>query len=209
MLITRPRHDDSDRAGQSTIKAMPAHFVRQVAGHPLQPLIVRPLDPYGRIRWSDRLRLRATRRARFPPKGGEHGHVPNGYRGRCGDCTFASLSHRQHSLYLEPSEVLVIAREGAALGCTEAMFTLGDKPGDRWRQARERLAAHGCDDTLSSVRATVIRVLEETGLLTYLNPGVMSWPDFQRLKPAAPSMGMMPGTTATRLFASKDPHFPS
>jgi FO synthase len=105
--------------------------------------------------------------------------------------------------------VLVIAREGAAPGCTEAMFTLGDKPGDRWRQARERLDAHGYDDTLSCVRATVIRMLEETGLLTHLNPGVMSWQDFQRLKPAAPSMGMMPGTTATRLFASKDPHFPS
>jgi FO synthase len=53
-------------------------------------------------------------------------------------------------------------------------------------------------------------VLEETGLLTHLSPGViMSWQDFQRLKPVAPSMGMMPGTTATRLSADNGPHFSS
>ena len=69
------------------------------------------------------------------------------------------------------------------------MFTLGDEPGDRWRQARERLDAHGYDATLSYVRATVIRVLEETGLLTHLNPGVMSGQAFQRLKPVAPVHG--------------------
>jgi 2-iminoacetate synthase ThiH len=74
---------------------------------------------------------------------------------------------------------------------------------DRSRQAREWLDAHGYGDTLSYVRATVIRVLEETGLLTHLNPGVMSWQDFQRLKPVAPSMGIMLETAATRLFAAK------
>jgi FO synthase len=85
--------------------------------------------------------------------------------------------------------VPAIAREGAALGCKEVMFTLGDKPGDRSRQAREWLDAHGYDDTLSYVRATVIRVLEETGLLTPLNPGVTSWQDLQRLKPVVSSHG--------------------
>ena len=105
--------------------------------------------------------------------------------------------------------MLAIAREYAAPGCQEAMFTLGGKPGDRWRQARERLDAHGHDHTASYVRATVIRVLEETGLLTHLNSGVMSWQDFQRLKPVAPSTGMMPATTVTRLSADKGPHFTS
>ena len=66
--------------------------------------------------------------------------------------------------------MLAIAREGAALGCKRAMLTLGGRPGDRWRQVRGWLDAHGYDDTLSCVRATVIRVLEETGLLTHLNP---------------------------------------
>ena len=70
-------------------------------------------------------------------------------------------------------------------------------------QAREWLDAHGYDDTLSYVRAMAIRVLEETGLLPHLNPGVMSWQDFQRLKPVAPSMGMMLETTAERLFTEQ------
>src|SRR5436305_5980413 len=104
-------------------------------------------------------------------------------------------------MYLSPDEVLDIARKGAALGCKEALFTLGDRPEDRWPEAREWLDAHGYDDTLAYVRAMSIRVLEETGLLPYLNPGVLSWTDFQRLKPVAPSMGMMLETTATRLWS--------
>ena len=120
------------------------------------------------------------------------------------------MPHRLDSLYLEPDEVLAIAREGAALGCKEALFTLGDRPELRWRAAKEWLDAHGYDDTLSYVRAMAIRVLEETGLLPHLNPGVLSWQDFQRLKPVAPSMGMMLETTATRLFTQKGgPHFGS
>jgi FO synthase len=131
-------------------------------------------------------------------------------RDRCGYCTFATVPHRLHSLYLEPDEVLAIAREGAKMGCKEALFTLGDKPEERWHQARDWLDAHGYDDTLSYVRAMAIRVLEETGLLPHLNPGVLSWQDFQRLKPVAPSMGMMLETTATRLFSEKGgPHFGS
>ena len=118
-------------------------------------------------------------------------------RDRCGYCTFATVPHRLDSLYLEPDQILAIARRGAELGCKEALFTLGDKPEDRWRQAREWLDAHGYDDTLSYVRAMAIRVLEETGLLPHLNPGVLSWQDFQRLKPVAPSMGMMLETTAS------------
>jgi FO synthase len=131
-------------------------------------------------------------------------------RDRCGYCTFATVPHRLHGPYLEPDEVLAIARQGAALGCKEALFTLGDRPEDRWHQAREWLDARGYDDTLSYVRAMAIRVLEETGLLPHLNPGVLSWADFQRLKPVAPSMGMMLETTAARLFTEKGaPHYGS
>ncbi|MEU8305288.1 bifunctional FO biosynthesis protein CofGH [Actinomadura sp. NPDC048955] len=131
-------------------------------------------------------------------------------RDRCGYCTFATVPHRLDSPYLSPDEVLDIARRGAELGCKEALFTLGDRPEDRWRPAREWLDAHGYDDTLSYVRAMAIRVLEETGLLPHLNPGVLTWRDFQRLKPVAPSMGMMLETTATRLFSERGgPHFGS
>src|SRR5499427_8456820 len=124
-------------------------------------------------------------------------------RDRCGYCTFATVPGRLESPYLSPDEVLAIARQGAALGCKEALFTLGDRPEARWKQAREWLDAHGYDDTLSYVRAMAIRVLEETGLLPHLNPGVLTWQDFQRLKPVAPSMGMMLETTARRLFTER------
>ncbi|GAA3360196.1 bifunctional FO biosynthesis protein CofGH [Saccharopolyspora gregorii] len=131
-------------------------------------------------------------------------------RDRCGYCTFVTVPGRVESPYLSPDEVLDIARKGAAMGCKEALFTLGDRPEDRWTAARDWLDAHGYDDTLSYVRAMAIRVLEETGLLPHLNPGVMSWQELQRLKPVAPSMGMMLETTAARLFTEKGgPHFGS
>jgi FO synthase len=131
-------------------------------------------------------------------------------RDRCAYCTFVTVPGRLDSPYLSPDDVLAIARDGAALGCKEALFTLGDRPEARWRQAREWLDAHGYDDTLSYVRAMAIRVLEETGLLPHLNPGVLTWQDFQRLKPVAPSMGMMLETTSQRLFRERGgPHFGS
>ncbi len=121
-------------------------------------------------------------------------------RDRCHYCTFVTVPGRLPAAYLAPDEVLDIARKGAALGCKEALFTLGDRPEDRWPQAREWLDAHGYDSTLAYVRAMAIRVLEETGLLPHLNPGVMSWEELQRLKPVAPSMGMMLETTSTAVF---------
>ncbi|GAA3970189.1 bifunctional FO biosynthesis protein CofGH [Thermobifida alba] len=124
-------------------------------------------------------------------------------RDRCHYCTFATAPAKLPAPYLSPDEVLAIAREGAALGCKEALFTLGDRPEDRWPQARRWLDEQGYDDTLSYVRAMAILVLEETGLLPHLNPGVLTWSDFQRLKPVAPSMGMMLETTSTRLFTER------
>ncbi|WP_101388784.1 bifunctional FO biosynthesis protein CofGH [Streptomyces sp. TLI_146] len=126
-------------------------------------------------------------------------------RDKCHYCTFVTvpgkLRRAGHGMFMSPDEVLDIARRGAELGCKEALITLGDKPEDRWPEAREWLDARGYDDTIAYVRAISIRILEETGLLPHLNPGVMSWTDFQRLKPVAPSMGMMLETTATRLWS--------
>ena len=131
-------------------------------------------------------------------------------RDRCGYCTFVTVPGRVESPYLSPDDVLDIARQGAAMGCKEALFTLGDRPEDRWQAARDWLDAAGYDDTLSYVRAMAVRVLEETGLLPHLNPGVLTWRDLQRLKPVAPSMGMMLETTARRLFTKPGgPHYGS
>nr|WP_119611929.1 bifunctional FO biosynthesis protein CofGH [Streptomyces acidiscabies] len=135
-------------------------------------------------------------------------------RDKCHYCTFVTvpgkLRRAGHGMFMSPDEVLDVARKGASLGCKEALITLGDKPEDRWPEAREWLDAHGYDDTIAYVRAISIRILEETGLLPHLNPGVMSWTDLQRLKPVAPSMGMMLETTATRLWSEPGgPHYGS
>jgi FO synthase len=124
-------------------------------------------------------------------------------RDRCHYCTFATVPGRVPAAFLSPDEVLDIVRRGAELGCTEVLFTLGDRPEDRWTAAKEWLEEAGYPDTLSYVRAMSIKVLEETGVLPHLNPGVLSWTDFQRLKPVSASMGMMLETTATRLWSEK------
>ncbi|MFE7564536.1 bifunctional FO biosynthesis protein CofGH [Kitasatospora sp. NPDC057500] len=135
-------------------------------------------------------------------------------RDKCHYCTFVTvpgkLRREGHGMFMSPDEVLEVARRGAELGCKEALITLGDKPEDRWPEAREWLDAHGYDDTVAYVRAMSIRILEETGLLPHLNPGVLGWTDFQRLKPVSASMGMMLETTATRLWSEPGgPHYGS
>jgi FO synthase len=128
-------------------------------------------------------------------------------RDTCHYCTFVTVPGKLraagHGMYLEPDEVLEIARQGAALGCKEALFTLGDRPEARWPEAQQWLDERGYDTTLDYLRAMAVRVLEETGLLPHLNPGVLGWDEIARLKPVAPSMGMMLETTARRLFETK------
>ncbi|MGY1631634.1 bifunctional FO biosynthesis protein CofGH [Geodermatophilus sp. SYSU D01186] len=135
-------------------------------------------------------------------------------RDRCHYCTFVTTPGQLRAAgkapFLSPDEVLDVARAGAALGCKEALFTLGDRPEARWPVAAEWLEAHGFDSTPAYLRAMAIRVLEETGLLPHLNPGVLSWEEIQRLKPVSASMGMMLETTATRLWSEPGgPHFGS
>ena len=122
-------------------------------------------------------------------------------RDRCHYCTFATVPGKLESPYLDRDQVLAVARAGAAAGCKEALFTLGDRPEERWPQARDWLAARGYSSTLDYLRACAVAVLEETGLLPHLNPGVLSWDELHRLRPVAPSMGMMLETTARRLWA--------
>ena len=131
-------------------------------------------------------------------------------RDRCHYCTFATTPGHVPTAYLERDEVVAIARAGAAAGCKEALFTLGDRPEDRWAAAREWLDERGYSSTTDYLRACAIAVLEETGLLPHLNPGILSWAEMARLKPVAPSMGLMLETTADRLFTDRSgPHYGS
>ena len=128
-------------------------------------------------------------------------------RDTCHYCTFVTvpgkLRAQGRGMYLEPDEIVSLAARGAELGCKEALFTLGDRPELRWPEAAEWLDHRGYNSTLDYVRAMSIRVLEETGLLPHLNPGVMSWTEMSGLKPVAPSMGMMLETTSQRLFTTR------
>jgi FO synthase len=127
----------------------------------------------------------------------------------CHYCTFAHPPRRGERAFMTIDEVLDVARAGAAAGCREALFTLGDKPEVRYRAAREELAALGCDTTLEYLARASEAVLGETGLLPHLNPGVMTREDLRLLRPVSASMGMMLETTSERLSARGGPHFGS
>ena len=127
----------------------------------------------------------------------------------CHYCTFARPPRRGERAYLTIDEVLEIARAGAAAGCREALFTLGDKPELRYRAAREELVALGCETTLEYLHRAAGAVLEETGLLPHLNPGVLTSDDVRALRPVSASMGLMLETTSERLSARGGPHFGS
>src|ERR687884_1031561 len=127
----------------------------------------------------------------------------------CHYCTFARPPRRGERAYLTLDEVLEIARAGAAAGCHEALFTLGDKPELRYRVAREELAALGCETTLEYLARAARAVLDETGLLPHLNPGVMTRDELAELRRVSASMGIMLETTSERLSRRGGPHFGS
>src|SRR5437763_16208780 len=108
----------------------------------------------------------------------------------CHYCTFARPPRRGERAYMSIGEVVAVARAGAARGCREALFTLGDKPELRYRVAREELAALGCATTLEYLGRAADAVLDETGLLPHLNPGVMKVDDIRAVRPVSASMGL-------------------
>jgi FO synthase len=127
----------------------------------------------------------------------------------CHYCTFAGPPRRGERAYLTAEEVLEIARAGAAAGCKEALFTLGDKPERRYRVAREELAALGCETTIEYLVRMSALVLEETGLLPHANPGVMTRDELAALREVTASQGIMLETLSDRLSERGGPHFGS
>jgi len=127
----------------------------------------------------------------------------------CGYCTFARPPRRGERAFMTEDEVLAIAHAGKEAGCHEALFTLGDKPELRYRVARDELRALGCETTLEYLARCARLVLEETGLLPHLNPGVMTRSDLELLRPVSASMGIMLETTAERLGRKGGSHWAS
>ena len=127
----------------------------------------------------------------------------------CHYCTFAQTPKRIEAPYMSLDAVLDVARQGAALGCKEALFTLGEKPELRYRAAREALAAMGCETTLDYLGQAAQAVLDETGLLPHLNPGNMTPAEIDALRPTAASMGIMLESASERLTQKGMPHYGS
>ncbi len=127
-------------------------------------------------------------------------------RDKCTYCTFAQPPGGG-GMFLTPEEVLAVAQAGARHGCTEALFTLGDRPEDRWPQAAEFLSRAGYSSTLEYVAAMSSMVLDETGLFPHANPGLMSVADMKALRPTNPSMGLMLENISPRLMEPGMPHF--
>ncbi|MFU8817707.1 MAG: 5-amino-6-(D-ribitylamino)uracil--L-tyrosine 4-hydroxyphenyl transferase CofH, partial [Pseudomonadales bacterium] len=127
----------------------------------------------------------------------------------CHYCTFAQVPRKLKAAYLTVDEVLDIARHGAAMGCKEALFTLGEKPELRYKAARDALDAMGFATTLDYLHHVAQRVLDETGLLPHLNPGTMSAAELERLRPVSPSMGIMLESLSDRLCEKGMPHYGS
>jgi FO synthase len=119
----------------------------------------------------------------------------------CHYCTFAHPPRKGERAFMTAEEILAVARAGAEAGCKEALFTLGDKPELRYRVAREELAALGHDTTLSYLREMALLVLEETGLMPHLNPGVMDETDIAQLREVSVSQGIMLESVSKRLMA--------
>ncbi len=135
-------------------------------------------------------------------------------RDRCHYCIFVDtpgqLLSAHKPVFMSPEQVLAVARQGAALGCKEALLTLGDRPEDRWPEARAWLDAHGYASTLDYVAHIARLITAETGLLAHANPGVMYPDELRMLRPTAPSMGMMLETTSRELYETPgQPHYGS
>src|SRR5436190_18146891 len=128
-------------------------------------------------------------------------------RDRCGYCTFAKPPARLDAPYLSLDDVLDIARRGAAVGCHEALFTLGEAPEERYPAARAWLEEHGYGSTVDYLATVARRVLDETGLLPHANAGALAEDDLVRLRAVSPSQGMMIETLAERLGEPGGPHY--
>ncbi|HVD24987.1 MAG TPA: 5-amino-6-(D-ribitylamino)uracil--L-tyrosine 4-hydroxyphenyl transferase CofH [Gaiellaceae bacterium] len=127
----------------------------------------------------------------------------------CHYCTFARPPRRGEPAYMSEEEVLEVACAGARAGCREALFTLGDKPELRYRAACDELAELGCETTVEYLARCANLVLEETGLLPHVNPGVLARDELAALREVSVSAGLMLETTSERLARRGGPHFGS
>ena len=127
-------------------------------------------------------------------------------RDRCTYCTFAKPPGAG-GMYMTPDEVMAVAHAGERHGCTEALFTLGDRPEDRWSAARQFLSDNGYESTLEYVQHMTERVVDETSVLPHANPGLMDEATQRALRRSNPSLGLMLENISPRLMEPGMPHY--
>lgn len=124
----------------------------------------------------------------------------------CDYCTFRQSPAEAGSLFLSPEQVLSIAKAGQKLGCTEALFTLGERPEQRYPEAKTWLRDRGFKSTLDYLTFVCSLVLKETTLLPHSNPGTMSRIEMSKLKEVNVSLGVMLETLSFNLTKPGQPH---
>ena len=127
----------------------------------------------------------------------------------CHYCTFAESPRKGERAYLNATEVLALAEAGRETGCKEALFTLGDKPENRYRIASEELESLGHESTLSYLAEMAALVFKKTGLLPHVNPGVMTEQELTALRKVSISQGIMLESVSGRLCEKGGPHWGS
>src|ERR1700694_611160 len=192
------RHATLCRRRRRIMTATGSHAIRQRFDAPLAELIAEAAA----LRDSAHGRLISYSRKVFIP-------LTKLCRDVCHYCTFAQVPRAGKPVYLSPDEVLAIARAGAAAGCTEALFTLGDKPELRYQTSRDALKALGHETTISYLTAMCALVLRETGLLPHANPGVMTREEIASLRKVTASQGIMLESTSERLCDRGGVHYGS
>ncbi|TBR44961.1 7,8-didemethyl-8-hydroxy-5-deazariboflavin synthase subunit CofG [Marinomonas agarivorans] len=133
--------------------------------------------------------------------------LTNMCRDACGYCTFVQDPASPTANYMTPEDVLNVARQGEALQCKEALFSLGERPEEKHQKAREWLAELGYKHTLDYLHDQCDAVLTQTSLLPHINAGALSYQELKYLKPVAASMGMMLETTSTELLKKGQAHY--
>jgi len=128
-------------------------------------------------------------------------------RDACGYCTFAKSPRAVANPFMSPDEILDVAQRGAEAGCTEALFTLGDRPEQRYRVAQDALVALGHETTNSYLEEMARLVQREAGLLVHLNAGILAADEIARMRRVSVSQGLMLESTSKRLGQKGGPHY--
>ncbi len=149
------------------------------------------------MHWGDRITY--SRKVFIP--------LTNMCRDTCGYCTFVRHPDSPDAMIMTPEQVMAVVREGQRLGCKEVLFSLGEKPEQRYQQARDGLAALGYESMVDYLVAMCERVIDETEMLPHVNAGTLSEADIIKLKPVSASMGMMLENISRRLLVKGEAHY--